>query len=141
VARHRPVARTSGVELNAAVPDPALVVSSDHTLLEQALSNLVDNAIRYNRPGGHVAVLLDRAADGFALSVTDDGPGVTDEELAQLTTRWFRGSDARTRRPDGHGLGLAIAAEACRRLGLSLTFSRPGDTGLRVEIRRAEARG
>jgi two-component system, OmpR family, sensor histidine kinase BaeS len=140
VARHRPVARTSGVELNAAVPDPALVVPSDHTLLEQALSNLVDNAIRYNRAGGHVAVLLDRADGGFALSVTDDGPGVTDEELAQLTTRWFRGSEARTRRPDGHGLGLAIAAEACRRLGLSLTFSKAGDTGLRAEIRRAPVR-
>jgi signal transduction histidine kinase len=140
VARHRPVARASGVELNAAVPDPALVVPSDHTLLEQALSNLVDNAIRHNRAGGHVAVLLDRAGDGFVLSVTDDGPGVTDEELAQLTTRWFRGSDARTRRPDGHGLGLAIAAEACRRLGLSLSFTRPGETGLRAEIRRAPVR-
>jgi two-component system, OmpR family, sensor histidine kinase BaeS len=137
VARHRPVARTSGVELNAAVPDPALVVPSDHMLLEQALSNLVDNAIRYNRAGGHVAVLLDHEDGGFSLSVTDDGPGVTDEELAQLTTRWFRGSEARTRRPDGHGLGLAIAAEACRRLGLSLTFSKPGATGLRAEIRRA----
>jgi len=136
VARHRPVARTAGVELNAAVPDPALVVPSDHTLLEQALSNLVDNAIRYNRAGGHVAVLLDRTGDGFVLSVTDDGPGVTDEELAQLTTRWFRGSEARTRRPDGHGLGLAITAEACRRLGLSLTFTRPAETGLRAEISR-----
>jgi signal transduction histidine kinase len=138
VARHRPIARASGVDLNAAVPDPPLVAPSDHTLLEQALSNLVDNAIRYNRAGGHVAVLLDRAAGGFVLSVTDDGPGVTDEELAQMTSRWFRGSEARTRRPDGHGLGLAIAAEAIKRLGLSLTFSRPSrETGLRAEIRQA----
>jgi signal transduction histidine kinase len=137
VARHRPISRASGVELNLAVPDPPLVAPSDHTLLEQALSNLVDNAIRYNHAGGHVAVLLDRAGDGFVLSVTDDGPGVTDEELAHLTTRWFRGSEARTRRPDGHGLGLAITAEAVKRLGLSLSFSRPGETGLRAEIRRA----
>jgi signal transduction histidine kinase len=136
VARHRPIARASGVELNVAVPDPALVVPSDHTLLEQALSNLVDNAIRYNHAGGHVAVLLDRAGDGFVLSVTDDGPGVTDAELAQLTTRWFRGSEARTRRPDGHGLGLAIVAESVKRLGLALTFHRPAEGGLRAEIRR-----
>ncbi len=108
VARHRPIARAVGVELNMAVPDPPLAASSDLTLLEQALGNLVDNAIRYNHAGGHVAVLLDRAGDGFVLSVTDDGPGVKDDELAQLTTRWFRGSDARTRRPDGKGLGLAI---------------------------------
>jgi signal transduction histidine kinase len=137
VARHRPIARTSGVELNVAVPDPPLVAPSDHTLLEQAVSNLVDNAIRYNHPGGHVAVLLDRAGDAFVLSVTDDGPGVTDEELAQLTTRWFRGSEARTRRPDGHGLGLAIVSESVGRLGLSLTFDRPADGGLRATIRSA----
>jgi signal transduction histidine kinase len=98
---------------------------------EQALSNLVDNAIRYNHAGGHVAVLLDRVGDGFVLSVTDDGPGVTDAELAQLTTRWFHGSEARTRRPDG----LAVAAEAVKRVGLSLTFHRAGETGLRAEIR------
>ena len=135
VARHGPIARASDVELNIAVPDPPLVASSDHTLLEQALSNLVDNAIRYNASGGHVAVLLDRAGDGFVLSVTDDGPGVSDEELAQLTTRWFRGSDARTRRPDGKGLGLAIVAESVARLGLALTFQRAGERGLRAEIR------
>ncbi|MEI6669470.1 MAG: HAMP domain-containing sensor histidine kinase [Acidobacteriota bacterium] len=134
VARHQPIARASNVELNGAAPDPPLVLPSDHTLLEQALSNLVDNAIRYNRAGGHVAVVLDRADDGFTLSVTDDGPGVTDEELARLTTRWFRGSEARTRRPDGKGLGLAIVAESVTRLGLDLSFARPTDTGLRAVI-------
>jgi signal transduction histidine kinase len=61
---------------------------------------------------------------------------VPDEELAQLTRRWFRGSEARTRRPDGKGLGLAIVAESVKRLGLTLTFHRPGVTGLRAEIRR-----
>lgn len=134
VTRHRPIARVSGVDLNVAVPDPPLVVSSDPTLLEQALSNLVDNAIRYNHAGGHVAVLLDGKADRFTLSVTDDGPGVTDEELARLTTRWFRGSEARTRRPDGKGLGLAIVAESVARVGLTLTFHRPESAGLRAEI-------
>ena len=117
------------------MPDPPLVAPSDHTLLEQALSNLVDNAIRYNHAGGHVAVLLDRAGDGFVLSVTDDGSGVMDEELSRLTTRWFRGSESRTRRPDGKGLGLAIATESVKRVGLALTFARPGETGLRAEIR------
>ena len=82
---------------------------SDHTLLEQALGNLVDNAVRYNRPGGHVAVLVDRRGDDFVLSVEDDGPGVSGGDLARLTMRWFRGSDARTRRHGGKGLGLAIA--------------------------------
>lgn len=134
VARHRPIARASAVELNAAVPDPPLVFASDPTLLDQAVSNLVDNAVRYNHAGGHVAVLLDHTDRGFALSVIDDGPGVSDEELAQLTKRWFRGSEARTRRPDGKGLGLAIVSESVGRLGLHLQFSRPDDGGLRADI-------
>lgn len=133
--RHRPIARAAGVDLNVAVPEQPLLIQSDHTLLEQTLGNLVDNAIRHNRSGGHVAVILDRTGIGFVVSVTDDGPGVTDEELAHLTTRWFRGSEARTRRPDGTGLGLAIAAESARRLGLSLTFHRPSEGGLRADIR------
>jgi two-component system, OmpR family, sensor histidine kinase BaeS len=137
VARHRPMARASGVDLNAAVPDSPITLMSDHTLLEQALGNLVDNAIRYNRAGGHVAVLADRRGDDFVLSVEDDGPGVGGEDLARLTTRWFRGSDARTRQPGGKGLGLAIAHESLSRLGLALEFQQRAGGGLRAEVRGA----
>lgn len=135
VARHRPLARASGVSLDYAVPEASLIVRTDGTLVEQAVSNLVDNAIRYNHPGGHVAVVLDAAdAQGFTLTVSDDGPGVPAEDLAVLTERWFRGSDARTRRPDGKGVGLAIVAAACARLGLSLTFDAPATGGLTARI-------
>ncbi len=135
VARHQPLARASGVNLDFAVPEAPLLLHTDATLLEQAVSNLTDNAIRYNRAGGHVAVVLDPAGPGgIALTVTDDGPGVSADELSSLTVRWFRGSDARTRRPDGKGLGLAIAAEACERLGLTLAFRRPIDGGLEATI-------
>jgi signal transduction histidine kinase len=48
--------------------------------------------------------------------------------------RWFRGSGARTRRPDGNGLGLSIVNEACERLGLKLSFSRPAEGGLTATI-------
>lgn len=138
VVRHRPISRASNVELDYAVPGAPLVLHTDATLFEQVLSNLVDNAIRYNVAGGHVAVVLDSAAaNGFVLSVTDDGVGVSAEDLAHLTTRWFRGSEARTRRPDGKGLGLAIASQACERLGLTLTFNRPAAGGLSATIATA----
>lgn len=137
VARHRMVAASAGVELNYAVPESAVVVDTESTLLEQIVSNLVDNAIRYNRRGGHVAIVLDTHAKpdaGFTLTVTDDGPGVSDADLARMTEPRFRSADARTRRPDGQGLGLSIAAEAARRLQLTLTFSRPESGGLTARI-------
>lgn len=135
VARHQPLARASQVELNSAVPEAPVTVLAEVTLLEQALSNLVDNAIRYNRAGGHVAVVLDLSGDAFTLAVEDDGPGVGAADISRLTDRWYRSDEARTRRPDGQGLGLAIAAESIKRLGLSLTFSQPSAGGLRAEIR------
>lgn len=142
VARHMPLARASGVSLDFAVPEAPLIAHTDSTLLEQAASNLADNAVRYNRAGGHVGVVLDRVGtDGFALVVTDDGPGVPADDLPVMTARWFRGSDARTRRPDGKGLGLAIASEACERLGLTLTFSRPVEGGLAATIATAGGAG
>jgi len=136
--RHAAVARAHGVMLNHATPGHAVMVTGDPTLAEQLVSNLVDNAVRYNRPGGRVAIVLDLDRGGaFELSVTDDGPGVRDEELAHLTTRWYRGENARTRRPEGSGIGLAIAAEAAARLSMRLEFSRPPDGGLQVVVRPA----
>lgn len=139
-ARHRMIAASSDIELNFAVPENPVVVFSEATLLEQALSNLVDNAIRYGRRGGHVAVVLDAGAarnSGFTLKVIDDGPGVSEADLPRLTARRFRSTEARTRRDDGQGLGLAITVEALERLGYTLTFSRPADGGLAAEIRNS----
>jgi len=130
VSRHRALARAKSVELNYAVPEQPLMADADLTLLEQAIGNLVDNAVQYNRNGGHVAVVLDRQGRGFALTVTDDGPGVPEAELGSLTSRRFRGTEARSRRPDGQGIGLSIVAEAVDRLGFHLSFSRPDAGGL-----------
>jgi two-component system, OmpR family, sensor histidine kinase BaeS len=129
VVRHRAVARGAQVELNHAVPHPPPWVLGDVTLLEQAVNNLVHNAIRYNRPGGHVAVVLDADAARFELKVTDDGPGVGAEELKHLGEPRFRGGEARSRRPEGTGVGLAIARDVAVRHGLTLVFRSPESGG------------
>lgn len=127
VARYQPLARANGVDLNIAIPQSAVPVLADGTLVEQAIGNLVDNAIRYNHRGGHVAVVLDHTSSSagaaeFVLSVRDDGAGVDAAELPRLATRRFRGGAARSRRPDGQGLGLAITAEAASAFGWQLSF-------------------
>lgn len=133
-ARHRPIARQLGVALESATPEEKLHARADLTLLEQAISNLIYNAIRHNRPGGHVAVVLEPLAEGFSLQVIDDGPGIPAEELSVIAARGYRGNLARTRSPDGQGLGLHIAHRVAALHGLALRFSTPEDGGLSVSL-------
>ncbi len=140
VARHRPLARPRGVDLDRAVPEAPVVTAGDVTLLEQAVGNLVHNAVRYGVEGGHVLVRLDVApAGGFSLRVVDDGPGIPPEEIARITERSFRGGAARTREPDGQGFGLHIALEVARRHGFTLEIRRREPRGLQVELRGGPA--
>lgn len=134
VARHRPIAEARDIAIDFAVPEQPVRILGDVTLVEQAVSNVIGNAVRYNNPGGHVAVVLEEHGDppAFRLRVEDDGPGVSAEQLAHLTDRHFRGSDARTRRPDGLGLGLHIAQDVARRHGMTLTIGHSEPGGLEV---------
>ena len=136
VARHAPFARQRRVDLNHAVPEGETVVLGDVTLLEQAIGNLVHNAVRYNREGGHVAVVLERdaAQARFAVRVEDDGPGIPKGELARVAERGFRGGEARSRHPHGLGLGLAIARDVAERHGFELRLRPRDEGGLVAEI-------
>jgi signal transduction histidine kinase len=129
VARHAPLAARRGVALEHAVPEAPLGTRGDVTLLEQAVSNLVHNAVRYTPEGGHVAVVLEREGSDFVVRVADDGPGVPDAELARLTERGFRGDAARARTV-GSGLGLSIAHDVARRHGFTLTLESGEPGGL-----------
>jgi signal transduction histidine kinase len=135
IGRHKPIARQLGVSLDCAPPDEPLTVQADVTLLEQAVSNLVYNAIRHNKAGGHVAVILEQgdAAD-FKICVVDDGPGIPAHELARITERGFRGDAARSRAPEGQGLGLHITHRVAALHGFSLTFQASEYGGLQVVL-------
>lgn len=132
-----PVAAAAGVTLDTADAAAPVTIQADPVLIEQAIANVIDNAIIYNRPGGSVHVGLDVYDHGkrFRLIVTDTGRGVSDEEFAGLTAnRRFRGDEARSRRPGGRGLGLALAREIADRFGLQLDIRRPVKGGLEVEF-------
>ena len=133
--RHAPIARQLGVSLDRAVPEEPLLFEGDVVLLEQAVSNLVHNAVRYNRTGGHVAVILERPAGNIRLRVIDDGPGIAPEELTRIAERGYRGDAARTRAPDGQGLGLDIAFRVARAHALTLTLAPSEFGGLAAELR------
>jgi two-component system phosphate regulon sensor histidine kinase PhoR len=88
---------------------PELWVRADAVRVEQVLSNLLDNAIKYGRPGGRVA--LGAGASGATeveVFVQDDGPGLPPEALERVFERFYRVDKARSREQGGTGLGLAI---------------------------------
>ena len=135
VSRHRPIARGRNVSIDRAVPSAPLEIRADVTMLEQAVGNLVYNAVRYNQSGGHVAVILEHdAARGFVIHVIDDGPGIPEDRLAQAVERGFRGDQARTRAPDGHGLGLHITHRVAALHGFRLELKRSEYGGLEADV-------
>jgi signal transduction histidine kinase len=135
VGRHAPIARQRTVKLDRALPQAPLWVRGDVTLIEQAVSNVIHNAVRYNRENGHVAVLLERVDhERFVLRVIDDGPGIPDHELSKLVERHFRGNAARSREPGGRGLGLTIAFRVAQVHGWQLRLVKAKCGGLQVEL-------
>jgi two-component system sensor histidine kinase MprB len=100
--------------------EPSWVVG-DSRLLERALTNLLDNAVKWSPTGGTVRVRLSRGA----VTVRDDGPGIATEDLPHVFDRFYRSTEARTL--PGSGLGLAIVKRAADRHGGSVGLtSKPG---------------
>lgn len=123
-----PVARTHRVALVTSAPKD-LVVQADRAQLEQVLSNLIGNAIKYNRRGGRVRVQARALPNGAGveLVVSDTGIGIAQGELPYLFDRFHRSSDPQARERKGTGLGLAITRGIVRAHGGRIwAESRPG---------------
>jgi signal transduction histidine kinase len=128
-------AKRQGVTVEYAVGEDPVLVLADAVIAEQMITNVVENAIRYNEVGGRVALTLDRDGDGrFVVHVRDDGPGVAPDELPRLGERTFRSSFARERDPRGSGLGLAIVRAGCDRFGWGCGFAGLEPRGLEVAL-------
>jgi signal transduction histidine kinase len=107
----------------------------DPELLRRLIGVLLENALRYTRPGGRVDVRVDTDGPHSVLVVEDDGIGIVPEERARLFERFYRGSRARQHRPDGSGLGLAIARWIVERHHGSINIESGGNgLGTRVQV-------
>ena len=108
VERMRPAAEQAGISVVAeAVPDE-LVIAGDRRQLTSALSNLLDNAVKYSDPGGSVEVEAGAEGDQVVISVADHGIGIPARDLERVFERFYRVDQARSRQTGGTGLGLAI---------------------------------
>ena len=130
------------VTIEARLDDGCMVYATGDDLYQVAF-NLIENAVKYNLPGGRVSVTLRKGGESVFLSVEDTGVGIPEEDLPRIFDRFYRVDKARSRAAGGTGLGLSIARDTARQHGGDVTVCRrqPEGTSFRVIFPLWEDRG
>jgi two-component system OmpR family sensor kinase len=124
-------------EWSLEAPDEPVMVTADAARLQQAVANLLANARVHTPEGTNVAVALTAEPEQVTITVTDDGPGITDELQPNLFERFARGDGSRSRVAGSTGLGLAIVRAVVLAHGGDVAVSsRPGHTEFRMVLPR-----
>jgi two-component system, OmpR family, phosphate regulon sensor histidine kinase PhoR len=118
----RETAQTKNQQVTLRVVGRDFFVPGDAVSLHTMVRNLVDNAIRYTEPGGHIGVSIRRDTDAegpawVVVEVADDGVGIPASEQARIFERFYRVDKARSRETGGTGLGLSIVRHVAERHG------------------------
>jgi signal transduction histidine kinase len=111
------------------------VVEMDRYLYERILFNLLSNAVKFTPSGGRVSVALDVRGGALTLSVTDNGPGIAQKDLARLFEKFYQAEGSSTRRFEGTGLGLSLAREFATLLDGTITVESEVGTGSTFTLR------
>ncbi len=109
-----PLAEQRQVRISFEVEEATPPFRGDPTALDCLLLNLLDNAVKYNRPGGEVRLRLERLGEGVLIEVADDGLGVPQGDRERIFERFYRVDKGRARNQGGTGLGLTIVQEVVR---------------------------
>ncbi len=128
-------AKDREIELKNLVPEPTIVFA-DSLRLEQMLTNLIDNAIKFNRHNGSVTVEFSSGGGRDVISVIDSGEGILPEHTQRIFERFYRADRARSREVGGTGLGLAIVKHLARLHGGEVAVSSELGSGttFRIEL-------
>ena len=129
-----PLARAAGVELKLSLESGCIIRATEDDLYQVAF-NLMENAVKYNLPGGTVTVTLEREGDQVVLRVEDTGVGIPEADLPKIFDRFYRVDKARSRAAGGTGLGLSIVRDTVRQHGGTVTARRREPEGTCFEVR------
>jgi len=131
-ARLRPQAEKAGVSMTVRCERAA--VRGIPKILEEMVQNLVDNAIKYNRPGGSVDVSLSAKSGRAVLIVSDTGIGISEEHQARVFERFYRVEKSRSKQIGGTGLGLSIVKHGAEVHGAIMRLESQPGRGTRVTL-------
>lgn len=105
------IASDKDIKLKTEVATNEAFMSGQRHLLERAISNIIENAIKYSPAGTTVAVKLNSLKDGYKISISDQGTGIPDKYKDRIFERFFRVDNSRSKKTGGSGLGLAISKD------------------------------
>lgn len=129
-----PLARAAEVKLEMRLQDGCMILATEDDLYQIAF-NLMENAVKYNLPGGAVIVTLFMERDSVCLRVEDTGVGIPEADLPKIFDRFYRVDKARSRAAGGTGLGLSIVRDTVRQHGGTITAQRREPEGTCFEVR------
>jgi len=122
-----PVADAKGVKFAVSIDPAVTAIAGDPGRLQQILWNLLNNAIKFNRPGGRIDVHVEPNSGGVQISVVDTGRGIAPESLPRVFEKFWQGDSSTTRAAGGLGLGLAITKRLVELHGGEIEVSSPGE--------------
>ena len=128
-----PLAKESAVTVETCLEADCVVQATQDDLYQIAF-NLVENAVKYNVPGGRVMVGLRAMGDLVLLTVEDTGVGIPEEDLPKVFDRFYRVDKARSRAAGGTGLGLSIVKDTARQHGGAVTVRRREEGGTCFQV-------
>lgn len=123
-----PTAKDSGVRLVSEVADPRLAVYGDFTMLGRIVGNLVENALRFTKPGGRIVLSATPAGELVRIAVTDTGTGIPESELPKIFERFYQGERGKQHSATS-GLGLAIVRRLVELQGSKVEVKSALDVG------------
>jgi signal transduction histidine kinase len=133
VGEYKFLADSRNIKIDVRLPT-GLVIQGDEQKLHRALSNILDNAIRYNMDGGQIALKGDLTAAGLTVTAANTGPGVAEADIPRVFDQFYRVEKSRSIEHGGSGLGLNIVKRIVELHGGDVTFESEQDGWTQVTV-------
>jgi signal transduction histidine kinase len=135
VTVQRQLAVKRDITISFEIPQSPLCVEADLQEFAQGIAELLDNAVKFNRPGGHVSVALSWTGEDLAIRIADTGIGMAEADVQRVLGAFCQEDDAATRRYEGIGVGLTLATLTAQAYGGNIAIESRKDHGTVVVMR------